>query len=524
MAGYLSESDFVMVEEGFSTQDLLEELTLGASQATTDKATAFFVADLGAIVRKHFCFLKCLPRVRPFYAVKCNSSPGVLKVLAQLGLGFSCANKAEMELVQHIGIPASKIIYANPCKQIAQIKYAAKHGIQLLSFDNEMELAKVVKSHPSANLKALTDVETDLEELELPQESRLSLKFGVPLKSCRHLLESAKKSHVEVVGVSFHVGSGCPDPQAYAQSIADARLVFEMGTELGHRMHVLDLGGGFPGTEGAKVRFEEIASVINSALDLYFPEGCGVDILAELGRYYVTSAFTVAVSIIAKKEVLLDQPGREEENGSAPKTIVYHLDEGVYGIFNSVLFDNICPTPILQKRRRLAVLPRLVSNWAQAIISPRPPKKLGLQVCVTTSGLGVFNKGRRKRDWAHSPALQDARGFRRVPGTASTSTQSRKGEMALSLTQGPAQILALSHEGVGSAPFNFTEAPPSSPPCPCHSRFGSAKPGFHCTPEAPPVFPSWPRPSKPPFHLCRPRLPRPGDTYFGLRQLSLEQL
>lgn len=35
MAGYLSESDFVMVEEGFSIRDLLEELTLGASQATT---------------------------------------------------------------------------------------------------------------------------------------------------------------------------------------------------------------------------------------------------------------------------------------------------------------------------------------------------------------------------------------------------------------------------------------------------------------------------------------------------------
>ena len=56
---------------------------------------AFFVADLGAVVRKHFCFLKCLPRVRPFYTVKCNSSPGVLKVLAELGLGFSCARGAE---------------------------------------------------------------------------------------------------------------------------------------------------------------------------------------------------------------------------------------------------------------------------------------------------------------------------------------------------------------------------------------------------------------------------------------------
>ncbi|XP_046938862.1 antizyme inhibitor 2 isoform X6 [Lynx rufus] len=303
MAGYLSETDFVMVEEGFSTRDLLEELTLGASQATTGDVAAFFVADLGAVVRRHFCFLKCLPRVRPFYTVKCNSSPGVLKVLAELGLGFSCANKAEMELVQRIGIPAGKIIYANPCKQIAQIKYAAKHGVRLLSFDNELELAKVVKSHPSAKMVLHIAAEDS--------PSHLSFKFGASLKSCRHLLENAKRSHMEVVGVSFHVGTGCPDLQAYTQSIADARLVFEMGTELGHRMHILDLGGGFPGLEGAKVRFEEICSVINSALDLYFPEGCGVDILAELGRYYVTSAFTLAVSIIAKKEVLLDQPGRE---------------------------------------------------------------------------------------------------------------------------------------------------------------------------------------------------------------------
>nr|XP_008528707.1 PREDICTED: antizyme inhibitor 2 [Equus przewalskii] len=344
MAGYLSETDFVMVEEGFSTRDLLEELTLGASQATTDEVAAFFVADLGAVVRKHFCFLKCLPRVRPFYAVKCNSSLGVLKVLAELGLGFSCANKAEMELVQRIGVPASKIIYANPCKQIAHIKYAAKHGVRLLSFDNEIELAKVVKSHPSARM-VLCIATDDSHSL-----SRLSFKFGASLKSCRHLLENAKKSHVEVVGVSFHIGSDCPDPQAYAQSIADARLVFEIGAELGHRMHILDLGGGFPGVEGTKVRFEEITSVINSALDLYFPEDCGVDILAKLGRYYVTSAFTLAISIIAKKEVLLDQPSREEENSSAPKTIVYHLHEGVYGIFNSVLFDNTCPTPILQKK------------------------------------------------------------------------------------------------------------------------------------------------------------------------------
>lgn len=34
--------------------------------------------------------------------------------------------------------------------------------------------------------------------------------------------------------------------------------MFQMGAELGHTMNILDLGGGFPGLEGAKVRFEEV--------------------------------------------------------------------------------------------------------------------------------------------------------------------------------------------------------------------------------------------------------------------------
>lgn len=34
--------------------------------------------------------------------------------------------------------------------------------------------------------------------------------------------------------------------------------MFQMGAELGHTMNILDLGGGFPGLEEAKVRFEEV--------------------------------------------------------------------------------------------------------------------------------------------------------------------------------------------------------------------------------------------------------------------------
>ncbi|KAM4795807.1 antizyme inhibitor 2 [Rhinophrynus dorsalis] len=342
MPEHIQESDFTMVEEGFMARDLMEEIINELSQ--TEDRDAFFVADLGDVVRKHIRFLKALPRVKPFYAVKCNSSRGVVQILAEMGAGFDCASKTEIELVHSIGVKPERIIYANPCKQISQIKFAAKNGVQMMTFDNEVELSKVSRNHPNARM--VLRIATD----DSKSSYRLSMKFGAPLKSCRHLLEMAKNLSVDVIGVSFHVGSGCSDPKAYVQSIADARLVFEMASEFGYKMWLLDIGGGFPGTEDSKVRFEEFASVINPALDLYFPEGSAVEIIAEPGRYYVASAFALAVNIIAKKEVLLEQSGSDDEENCPNKNIMYYVNDGVYGSFNCIYFDNAHPKPILHKK------------------------------------------------------------------------------------------------------------------------------------------------------------------------------
>ncbi|NXU22716.1 AZIN2 inhibitor, partial [Thalassarche chlororhynchos] len=302
MNGYLNESNFMMVEEGFTTRDLLETLLVEPCQASDQQA--FFVADLGDIVKKHLCFLKALPCVKPYFPVKCNGSEGVIRLLAELGAGFACSNKAEIARVQSIGVPADKIFYSSPCKQVAHIKYAANHGVQLMTFDNEVELSKVARSHPHA--RVLLGIAAESSPSAHP-----SMTFGTTLKSCRHLLETAKEQAVEVVGISFHLGSRGLEPQAFTQSVAVAQLAFEMGTELGYRMHLLDIGGGFPGTKDTRARFEEIAAVINSALDLYFPDGCGVEIIARPGRYYVTSAFTFAASITAMEEVPTEQPGSD---------------------------------------------------------------------------------------------------------------------------------------------------------------------------------------------------------------------
>lgn len=60
----------------------------------TNSEDAFYVVDIQDILRKHKKWLLNMPRVQPFYAVKCNPTPIVLELLSALGVGFDCASKA----------------------------------------------------------------------------------------------------------------------------------------------------------------------------------------------------------------------------------------------------------------------------------------------------------------------------------------------------------------------------------------------------------------------------------------------
>lgn len=58
-----------------------------------DNEEPFYVVDLGQLVKLHDQWTSALPKVWPFYAVKCNEDLALLKTLAALGTGFDCASK-----------------------------------------------------------------------------------------------------------------------------------------------------------------------------------------------------------------------------------------------------------------------------------------------------------------------------------------------------------------------------------------------------------------------------------------------
>ena len=50
-----------------------------------------------------------------------------------------------MDQVLGLGVSPDRIIFANPCKMISHLKYAAKHGVKKMTVDREPELYKVEK-------------------------------------------------------------------------------------------------------------------------------------------------------------------------------------------------------------------------------------------------------------------------------------------------------------------------------------------------------------------------------------------
>lgn len=301
------------------------------SESDAESGAAFFIADLGEVYRQHLRWVKHLPRVIPHYAVKCNPDNEVLRLLANLGTGFDCASKTEIQQVLDLGVKGDRIIYANPCKAASYIKYAGKVGVQATTFDNAEELHKIAKINPAAQLylRIVTDDSGAL--------CQLGLKYGAPLNTTSSLLKLAKSLGLEVVGVSFHIGSGSSDPYAFVDAANRARVVFDEAISLGFDMHTLDIGGGF-----GHDNFEQFAAVITPCLDKLFDSS--IRVIAEPGRYYVAAAFTLATQVIARRTVYPDSE-HEPLPGSTSNNFMYYVNDGVYGSFNCIMFDHQHPVP-----------------------------------------------------------------------------------------------------------------------------------------------------------------------------------
>jgi len=192
-------------------------------------------------------------------------------------------------------------------------------GVSRTTFDNEAELHKVKAVFPDAEL--VLRIWVDDKEAQC----QLSNKYGAKVDEAIHLLKLAKRLGLDVIGVSFHAGSGAKS-HSFKAALADAHKVFTEGRRLDFDMRLLDIGGGFPATEEEGkdcASLAEIAAIVSPILERDFQ---GVSLIAEPGRFFCAEAQTLATQIIGKR---LREERRE-----------YTVNEGLYQSFNCMLYDH----------------------------------------------------------------------------------------------------------------------------------------------------------------------------------------
>lgn len=279
----------------------------------------FVLCDLSVIHKKLRVWRSLFPRVKPFFALKCNPDVMVAAVLGQQSsqAGFDCASLPEIRLALASANKNGRLcIYANPQRAEADLEAALSMGIEALTFDGAEELHKVYAAHKKKSNGTNTPPPEMILRILVPDTTSsvpLGEKFGASLSRVEPLVREAMDLGLSVVGVSFHCGSGCHDAHAYANAIRLAKDAMDTINRVQSHppCRLLDIGGGFPGSDGAggdngrfsgksedttpcssanEVATSEIAAVVSPLLDELFPEcETSVQFIAEPGRYFVVS-------------------------------------------------------------------------------------------------------------------------------------------------------------------------------------------------------------------------------------------
>jgi len=294
-----------------------------------EHGTPIFVVDHEKIRQNFREFKKYMPNVQIYYAVKANSNPDIVHTLFQTGCSFDVASMPEFMVVyenlKNMGDLEKqewiwdKIIYANTIKPIETIQALDKYN-PLVTYDNRDELKKIHQYAPHAGLVLRIRVPNTGSMVEL------SSKFGAEPGEAVDLIADAFSMGLVVEGLSFHVGSQCTNFDNYIQALAlSANIISEVETRTGHKIRVLDIGGGFPVKYHPKVKSLKIlARKLNTEIKRLFPPD--MQILAEPGRFLVANA-CVLVSKVVGKAFRDGKPG-------------YYINDGVYHTYSGQVFDH----------------------------------------------------------------------------------------------------------------------------------------------------------------------------------------
>jgi diaminopimelate decarboxylase len=183
------------------------------------------------------------------YAMKANSSLGVLQVFAQAGCGFDIVSGGELARVLAAGGDAQKIIFSGVGKTRSEMRQALAAGIGCFNVESEAELDVLSGVASAMSLRAPVSIRVN-PNVDPKTHPYISTglkgnKFGVAHEDALRIYQhAASLQGLQVVGIDCHIGSQITESTPYLDAmdrVLDLVAAIEAaGIPLAH----IDFGGG----------------------------------------------------------------------------------------------------------------------------------------------------------------------------------------------------------------------------------------------------------------------------------------
>ena len=277
----------------------------GAEALAREFKTPLYVYSRGRIEAAYRAYETAFSPVphRVCYALKANSSLGVLGVFASLGAGADIVSGGELRQALRAGFRPGDIVFSGVGKTDEELALGLQSGIGEFNVESESEMRRLsalatargarasvtLRVNPNVDPKSHPYISTGLREN----------KFGVPIEEAPRILRQARAlGGLEVSGVQCHIGSQLRDLGPAAEAVRAIAALSRTLLGEGFALRTIDIGGGlgvdYDGA-GAPTPAELAAVVLPQV------EGLGLKLLLEPGRSLVSSAGVLLTRVVAIK-------------------------------------------------------------------------------------------------------------------------------------------------------------------------------------------------------------------------------
>ena len=283
------------------------------------------------------------------YAVKANSSLGILSLLAEAGSGFDIVSAGELFRVLQAGGDPKKVVFSGVGKTASEVEYALCKGIHSFNCESEAELALIdalagrlgikadfaVRVNPDVNAATHPYIATGLRDH----------KFGVDISEVEAVYDRARSlRNLVASGVSCHIGSQLLDTDPTMEAADKMLALIERLRNSGHSIRHVDLGGGLGVAYNPAQATPQIREFIGKLRQKV--EGRGLAVMVEPGRSIVGAAGVLLTRVLYRK--------------STPKKEFVVVDAAMNDLIRPALYQSHHEIVPLRKSGRAPILADVV--------------------------------------------------------------------------------------------------------------------------------------------------------------------